>query len=162
MQTNRLPTASALSDQLRRPDEDNLPAQAVPHKAGLLRKSVDALNDAVNSLKKQDMTELVETFTAEMTLVAEGLSEDQAQLSQQAAELSAQHTIYEETLRSHMDETNKTLQDLRKRVEVLENKTEKTARRRGSLTQALKQATWIAAILGTAWVITTLLKTFGG
>lgn len=144
------------------PEQDNLPAQAVQRKPGLVRKSVDALNEAVSSLKKQDMNALVETFTAEMTLVAEGLSEDQAQLAQQTAQLSAQQTVYEETLLTYMDDTNKTLRDLRKRVETLEKKGEKTARQRGTVTQALKQATWIAAIVGGAWVITALLKTFGG
>ncbi len=150
-----------MSEHPRPVEEGHLPAQP-QRKPGLVRKSVDALNEAVNSLKKQDMTELVETFTAEMTLVAEGLSDDQTQLAQQTAQLSAQQTLYEEALRSHTEITAKALQDLRKRVEALEKKSEKTARQRGTITQALRQATWIAAILGAAWVITALLKTFGG
>jgi len=139
---------------------DALSAQ--PRQPGLVRKSIDALNGVVGSLKKQDTAILVETFTAEMTLVAEGLNEDLTALEQQVAQLSAQQTLGEDRSHTQHEATMQALNDLHKRVEALEKKAEKHARQRGTVTQALRQATWIAAILGAAWVITALLRTFGG
>lgn len=139
---------------------DALSAQ--PRQPGLVRKSIDALNGVVGSLKKQDTAILVETFTAEMTLVAEGLNEDLTALEQQVAQLSAQQTLGEDRSHTQHEAAMQALNDLHKRVEALEKKAEKHARQRGTVTQALRQATWIAAILGAAWVITALLRTFGG
>jgi len=141
---------------------DALSAQ--PRQPGLVRKSIDALNGVVGSLKKQDtaIAILVETFTAEMTLVAEGLNEDLTALEQQVAQLSAQQTLGEDRSHTRHEATMQALNEMHKRVEALEKKAEKHARQRGTVTQALRQATWIAAILGAAWVITALLRTFGG
>lgn len=160
MPRSRPRRASALSEHGGAPDM--LPAGSEPRRPGVVRKSMDVLNGAVQSLRKQNTVELVETFTAEMTLVAEGLSEDQLALEQRVSELSAQQTILEEQQRAQKDASTQEIRELRARVEALEKKAEKRARQRGTVTQALRQATWIAAILGLAWVITALLRTFGG
>ncbi len=127
-------------------------------KAGLIQRSKDLLDTAVGGLKGKDMNLLVDEFTSEMTLVAEGLSEDLTRAQQQLEQLSASQTL-EESERLALGEQ---LQDLQRRVQTLEKGQEKAKARKGTLTSVLRQVTVIAAILAAAWVITALLKTFGG
>ena len=46
-------------------------------KPGLMRGARDFIENTWSSLKGKDLNQAVEEFTSEMTLVAEGLSEDQ-------------------------------------------------------------------------------------
>ena len=64
-------------------------------------------NGALKMVKGDNTTQLIEQFTAEMTLVAEGLCEDQSKLR-------------EETDR-HITEKDRQIQKLESRVEMLEN-----------------------------------------
>jgi Flp pilus assembly protein TadB len=127
-------------------------------KAGLIQRSKDLLDTAVGGLKGKDMNLLVDEFTSEMTLVAEGLSEDLIRTQQQVEQLSASQTL-EEAERLVLAER---LEELQRRVQTLEKGQEKALARKGTLTGVLRQITVIAAILAAAWVITALLKTFGG
>lgn len=127
-------------------------------KAGLIQRSKDLLDTAVGGLKGKDMNLLVDEFTSEMTLVAEGLSEDLIRTQQQVEQLSASQTL-EEAERLLLAER---LEELQRRVQTLEKGQEKALARKGTLTGVLRQITVIAAILAAAWVITALLKTFGG
>lgn len=138
------------------------PIQPEDHKkSGLVERSKELIDSAVSSLKGKDMNALVEEYTQEVTLVLEGISSDLTELSEKEKLNAANQTILEENVRSNARETADKLNALQKRVEALEKKTE-TKRQKGTVTGALKQATWIAAILASAWVITALLRTFGG
>ena len=138
------------------------PIQPEDHKkSGLVERSKELIDSAVSSLKGKDMNALVEEYTQEVTLVLEGISSDLTELSEKEKLNVANQTILEENVRSNARETADKLNALQKRVEALEKKTE-TKRQKGTVTGALKQATWIAAILASAWVITALLRTFGG
>lgn len=138
------------------------PIQPEDHKkSGLVERSKELIDSAVSSLKGKDMNALVEEYTQEVTLVLEGISSDLTELSEKGKLNAANQTILEENVRSNARETADKLNALQKRVEALEKKTE-TKRQKGTVTGALKQATWIAAILASAWVITALLRTFGG
>ena len=126
-------------------------------KTNLVQRSRELLDTAVQGLKGRDLGVLVDEFTSEMTLVAyliATLNHDRSL----SAQLSAAHTIEEEGRRSLEERVNA----LQRSVDALEKKQDKQQQKRGTLTSVLRQVTVIAAILAGAWVITALLKTFGG
>ncbi len=127
-------------------------------KTNLVQRSRELLDTAVQGIKGRDLGTLVDEFTSEMTLVAEGLSEDLSRAQQDLAQLNAAHTIDEEGRRALEERVNA----LQRRVDALEKKQDRQQQKRGTLTSVLRQMTIIAAILAGAWVITALLKTFGG
>jgi uncharacterized protein YlxW (UPF0749 family) len=139
--------------------QDGLVPDSRPDKKqGIMQRSKDMLDTAVSGLKGRDMFALVDSFTSEMTLVAEGLSEDLQHTQQQVAQLGADQTIFsEDGLR-----VQEQIKQLQKRVETLENRHDKQTAKRGTLTGVLRQLTVIAAMIAAAWVITALLGTFGG
>ena len=143
-------------------NQNNLPMeQDSQKKAGLVQKSKDFLDSAVSSLKGQDLNALVEQYTQEVTVVLEGMSEDLNTLQQQGQELSARLTILEENSRGKENQTDQAIKDLKKQVETLAKKNE-DSKKKGTVTSVLTQVTWITGILAGAWVLTTLLKLWGG
>jgi hypothetical protein len=143
-------------------DEDHqdglIPDPRAEKKQGIMQRSKDMLDTAVSGLKGRDMFALVDSFTSEMTLVAEGLSEDLQRTQQQLAQLGADQTIVsEDSLR-----VQEQIKQLQKRAEALEKRQDKQTAKRGTLTGVLKQVTVIAVIIAAAWVITALLGAFGG
>lgn len=58
-------------------------------KPGLMRGARDFIENTWSSLKGKDLNQAVEEFTSEMTLVAEGLSEDQNALRRDGEKLAA-------------------------------------------------------------------------
>lgn len=156
-------------------DEHGLPA--VPKeekKPSLVQKSKELLDSAVSSLKGQDLNKLVDTYTSEVTVVLEGMGEDLARLTSQTEDASARLTLLEEENRRRAeearereaeqkkreDELQKALAETRRALEKQTEKVERDKKKRGTVTGALRQITWIAAILGGAWVITTLIHAF--
>ena len=143
-------------DELRRED---LKADLQPEKRqGIIQRSRDMLDTAVSGLKGKDMYTLVDSFTSEMTLVAEGLSEDLRHTQEQLALLGADQTITSEEIPRLEGE----IRQLQKRIEALEKRQDKQTAKRGTLTGVLRQVTIIAAIIAAAWVVTALLKVIGG
>lgn len=140
----------------------SVPSLGPAARTGIVRKSIDLLGNAVSSLKGQDLSELVDRYTSEVTLVLEGMSEDLGGLQRAADDLSARLTILEENMKINEQEAESALAGLRKQVDALSKKAFTEQKRKGTLTAVLRQATWIAAILAGAWVITALLKFFGG
>ena len=128
-------------------------------------------NQALKAVKGDSTTELVEQFTQEMTLVAEGLCEDQARLrravdgliresdgQKQKAEQDYQDVLRQ--LESHEKATKQQLEELTRRVAALE-KPAKGRKGKNSLgADVLGRLTLLAAIVCGAWVIVTLLKLF--
>ena len=159
--------------------EDQLPAvdEAAGKKPGLVRGARDFFENTFATLKGKDLSQAVEEFTSEMTLVAEGLSEDQAALRQDVDLLSAQQTLLEEKLQRSGKDTKEDLSELRealkqnakqaealqKRLDSLEKElkdAEKKPKKMG-LGQILRQATWMVGIICGAWVIVTILNLLG-
>ena len=148
-------------------DENSLPAQQGGKKP-LAQSAKDFMAGVLSPLKGRDVSQLVEDFTAEMTLVAEGLSEDQARLAQEQDKLSAQQTELEQQLLDRLHDAEVTAGEMRKEIDALAarlEKAEKTAREKKlkkveGFTGLLRQATWLAAILGGAWVLTTIINLF--
>ena len=88
------------------PRDQHLPAaeEASGKKPGLVRGARDFIENTFASLKGKDMNQAVEEFTSEMTLVVEGLSEDQSALRRDVDSASAQLTMLEEkVLRQEKD-----------------------------------------------------------
>ena len=73
---------------MNKPEENELIPETADKKT-IVQSAKDFMNGVLSPLKGQDIGQLVEDFTAEMTLVAEGLSEDQQKLFQEADRLSA-------------------------------------------------------------------------
>ncbi|MHC1785939.1 MAG: hypothetical protein AB9880_02580 [Christensenellales bacterium] len=140
------------------PDTELIKPQGSDKRPGLIRRSREMLDTAVSGLRGHDMSTVVDEFTSEMTLVAEGLHQDLVRSQQELAQLSADQTILNEQA---LEREERILQ-LQRRLEALEKKQERQTAKRGTLTTILRQVTLIAAIIAAAWVITSLLKTFGG
>ncbi len=146
-----------------------------PAQKGGIIKSVGNFFGSAFGGKSQDMNSLIEEFTSEMTLVAEGLSQDQDRLNQRLDRLEARQAESEERLlqrlgeiQSQAREDRKTLQDLEKRLKKAEESLE-TSRKEESArkshrserwTGMLRQATWLVGIVCGAWVINTIISKF--
>ena len=131
------------------------------NKKNLVKSAKEFMAGALSPLKGRDIAQMVETFTSEMTLVAEGLSEDQAKLQNQQDRMDSQLTEAEESL----SEARKEIQSLKRQVTELEDslaRLEKSGKgkRADGLAGLLRQATWLAGILAGAWIITTLINFF--
>ncbi len=115
------------------------------------------VNNLFQPLKGKDLNQAVEDFSAEMTLVIEGMSEDLEHLSRQTDGLSAQQTITDETVA----DVQKELKTLQKRLEKAEKTiADKKISKVAGFTGMLRQATWLAAVIVGGWIIITLIKAF--
>ena len=139
-----------------------------PPKKDLVQSAKDFMNGVLSPLKGRETGQLVEEFTSEMTLVIEGLSEDQTRLREETDALSARQTEVEETLRIRLKEAEEANRELKKELETLRKRidktdklvTEKKIKKVEGFTGLLRQATWLAGILAAAWIITTVIKLF--
>ena len=154
------------------PMDQNLPAaeEATGKKPGLVRGARDFIENTFATLKGKDMNQAVEEFTSEMTLVVEGLSEDQNALRRDVDGNSAQLTLLEEKVlrqendrKAEVKDFEEELKQAKKRLDSLEKalkETEKKPQKMG-LGQILRQATWMVGILCVSWVLVTVLKLLG-
>ena len=136
-----------------------------------MRGARDFIENTWSSLKGKDLNQAVEEFTSEMTLVAEGLSEDQNALRRDGEKLAARMDKLTERQKTGEDSV-KALQDqleqerrrgdaLQKRLDDME-KALKAKPVKPGLTAILRQATWGVGIICAAWVIVAILKLIGG
>ena len=124
-------------------------------KPGLMRGARDFIENTWSSLKGKDLNQAVEEFTSEMTLVAEGLSEDQNALRRDGEKLAARMDKLAERQKIGEDSA------LQKRLDDRE-KALKAKPLKPGLTAILRQATWGVGIICAAWVIVAILKLIGG
>ena len=129
-------------------------------------------NQALKVVKGDSTTELVEQFTQEMTLVAEGLCEDQARLRRAVDGLikegegqrAKSEQDYQDVLRqmdNHQKDMKQKLDELSRRVSALEKpavKEKKGKLRLGG--DLIGRLTILASIVCGSWIIVTLLKLF--
>ena len=149
-------------------EENLLTPETQPEKKDVIRSAKDFMSNMLSPLKGKDMGQLVENFTSEMTLVAEGLSEDQQKLFQETDRLSAQQTELEQRLLDGLHDAEVDNKDLRKEVRELKARLEKAekalqdkkGKRSDGLFSIIRQATWLVAIFSAAWVIVTLIHAF--
>ncbi len=125
-------------------------------------------SSALKAVKGDSTQQLVEDFTAEMTLVAEGLCEDQARLRQAVEDVrreqdrAAQHVdselqAIESSLQEAQRDTERRLNELSRRVSALESK---TPTRRGSQAGLMRQVTVLVGMVCITVLLVTVLKFF--
>ena len=134
----------------------------------VIQTAKDFVSGVLSPLKGKDMGQMVEEFTSEMTLVAEGLSEDQHKLSQETERLSTMQTELEQRMLDGFhdagvthDETRSEIKDLRSRLERIEkqlDKKELKTKKSDGITGMLRQATWLVAIASGAWIVVTIIN----
>ena len=125
---------------------------------------------ALKMVKGENTNQLIEQFTAEMTLVAEGLCEDQTKLRREVDDMTTQEDRRIQKLESRIDllETSldeerkahdKDLTELRARLSTLEKQAAKQPgkekRKAGSI---IRDLTWLVGIAAAAWVIVTIIN----
>ena len=141
-------------------------APASQQKKDLVKTAKDFLGSAFGG-KSTDLHQIIEEFTAEMTLVAEGLSEDQTRLSEQADLLNAQQTAFEEEtlqkfhdLNADLQALNRRMDQVNSRLDKLQQARDKQLRKESGLYAILRQATVLVSIAAGAWVITAIIRLF--
>ena len=127
-------------------------------------------NQALKVVKGDSTAELVEQFTQEMTLVAEGLCEDQARLRNAVDGLireadgqrAKSEQDYQELLRQmdeHEKDTKRRLEDMSRRISALEKPAAKDKHGRFRLGgDVISRLTVLAGIICGTWLIVTILN----
>ena len=130
-------------------------------------------DSAVKAVKGGSTEQLVETFTSEMTLVAEGLCEDQNNLRKELAQVREmaeklehradnEQEVLDTTLRENQKDIDRRLDELTHRIAALEVKTtrrDKEEPRKKDMS-IISQLTVLAGIVAGAWIIVTVLNLF--
>ena len=130
-------------------------------------------NSAVKAVKGGSSEQLIETFTSEMTLVAEGLCEDQQALRKELAQvretaekldqrMENEQEVLGTTLRENQKELDRRLDELTHRIAALEMKASRQEKAPAKTKEKnwLSQATLLASIIAGAWIIVTVLNLF--
>ncbi len=130
-------------------------------------KPVQLWNSAVKAVKGENTGALVEQFTAEMTLVAEGLCEDQARLRQAVEEVRREADAARQSLRSEQQAIDRTIQenqrdidrrldDIDRRLGALEARKAPSAKIKNK--GLMGQAIILAGIICGTWLAVTILN----
>ena len=159
-----------------------LPAQAgeslsAEKQPGLVQATKDFFGNALSTVKGKDLAAMVEDFSSEMTLVAEGLSDDQAKLHELCQSVAAQQTMDREELSVAIDQVSDAvasandrigtletgIEKLQKSLTNLEKKTEEQKKKKlDTLSGLIRQLTILVGVAGGAWIIVTVLNLFKG
>ncbi len=127
-------------------------------------------NGALKMVKGENTNQLIEQFTAEMTLVAEGLCEDQTKLRREVDNMTTQEDRRIQKLESRIDllETSldeerkahdKDVTELRNRLSTLEKQASKMpAKEKKKAGTIIRDLTWLVGIAAAAWVIVTVIN----
>ena len=125
---------------------------------------------ALKMVKGENTNQLIEQFTAEMTLVAEGLCEDQTKLRREVDNMTSQEDRRIQKLESRIDllETSlaeekkahdKDVTELRSRLSTLEKQAAKApAKEKKKAGTIIRDLTWLVGIAAAAWVIVTVIN----
>ena len=129
-------------------------------------------NGALKMVKGENTTQLIEQFTSEMTLVAEGLCEDQSKLRKEVDSMITEEDKQVQKLQTRVDQLetsldeerrahDRDLTELRTRLAALEKKLPKEApKEKKKAGNIIRDATWLVAIAAGAWVIVTIINKF--
>lgn len=130
-------------------------------------KPLQLWNSAVKAVKGENTGALVEQFTAEMTLVAEGLCEDQARLRQTMEDvrreqdsanqsLRSEQAALETTIQEQQRDIDRKLNDMERRLSALEKSKPQPKKQQN----VLNQVTVLVGIVCVTWIVVTLMKLF--
>ncbi len=127
---------------------------------------------ALKMVRGDNATQLMENFTAEMTLVAEGLCEDQSMLRRDVDRMITEEDRRIQALQTKVDAAETTLEEerkahdrdvteLRNRLAALEKKANaKPAKEKTRKGTVIRDLTLLVAIAAGAWVIVTIINKF--
>ncbi len=127
---------------------------------------------ALKMVKGENTNQLIEQFTAEMTLVAEGLCEDQTKLRREVDDMTTQEDRRIQKLESRIDllETSldeekkahdRDVTELRNRLSSLEKQASKApAKEKKKAGTIIRDLTWLVGIAAGAWVVVTIINVF--
>ena len=129
-------------------------------------------DSALRAVKGGGTEQLVETFTAEMTLVAEGLCEDQTALRREVAQVRElaerieqragnERELADSALREHQREVDRRLEEMARRISALEHRLKSREDEKKKDKGWISQLTVLAGIIAGAWVIVTVLHLLG-
>ena len=133
-------------------------------------KKTTLWDGALKMVKGENTNQLIEQFTAEMTLVAEGLCEDQTKLRREVDDMTTQEdrriqklesriSLLETSLEEERKAHDRDLTELRSRLSPLEKQSSKTVvkekKKAGSI---IRDLTWLVGIAAAAWVIVTIIN----
>ena len=132
-------------------------------------KPRNIFSDAIKAVKGENTNQLIEQFTAEMTLVAEGLCEDQNKLrcdidraiteeDRRVQSLESRISLLETTIKEEQRNHEETKEELRSRIADIEKKKNQERKNRGKAADLFRQLTILAGIIGGAWVIVTIIN----
>ena len=125
---------------------------------------------ALKIVRGDSTSQLIENFTAEMTLVAEGLCEDQSNLRREVERTATEEDRRIQALQSRIEaaETlleqervthDRDLTELRTRLASLEKKASaKPVREKNGMRSIIRDLTILVGIAGAVWIIVTLLN----
>lgn len=129
-------------------------------------------NGALKMVKGDNTTQLIEQFTAEMTLVAEGLCEDQSKLREetdrhitekdrQIQKLESRVDLLENALEEERTQRDRELTENRNRMAALERQAAQSEKKekKSEKRNIIKDLTILVGIAAGAWVIVTILQT---
>lgn len=129
-------------------------------------------NQAIKAVKGDSTADLVEQFTQEMTLVAEGLCEDQARLRKavdgllreaegQQSRAEQEHAELLHLLDTQEKATKQRLDELSRRLDALEKPVPRAKRQGLHLGgDMISRLTLLAGIVCGTWLIVTVLQLF--
>ena len=126
---------------------------------------------ALKMVKGENTNQLIEQFTAEMTLVAEGLCEDQTKLRREVDGLMTQEDKRIQKLESTINllvtsregerrDLHQDVTELRNRVSQLEKQAKVTAKDKKKSRTIIRDLTWLVGIAAAAWVVVTIINAF--
>ena len=134
----------------------------------ILSKPRQLWDSALKAVKGDSTQQVVEAFTAEMTLVAEGLCEDNARLKEQLDHLAAdqdhlsqrmetEQEALDTSIREHQRDTDEKLLALTRRLDANE-KRQSSKKQRSEKLDLITRLTILAAIVCGSWVLVTLIR----
>ena len=127
---------------------------------------------ALKMVKGENTNQLIEQFTAEMTLVAEGLCEDQTRLRREVDDMTTQEdkriqklesriALLETSLEEERKEHDKVVTELRGRLSPLEKQAAKVPSKEKKKAPGIIQGlTLMVSIAAAAWIIVTIINAF--
>ncbi len=126
---------------------------------------------ALKMVKGENTNQLIEQFTAEMTLVAEGLCEDQTKLRKEVDGMMTQEdkriqklestiNLLETSLEEERKNHDQDVTELRNRVSQLEKQAKVTAKDKKKSRTIIRDLTWLVGIAAAAWVVVTIINAF--
>ena len=139
-------------------------------KTAVAEKPKKIWDGALKMVRGDNTAQLIENFTSEMTLVAEGLCEDQSSLRREVDKMvtdedrriqaiQTQAEAIESSLEEERRAHDKDMTELRNRLAALEKQSSiKPAKEKARKGNIIRDLTVLVAIAAGAWVIVTLLN----